>query len=184
MQSSGFQSPDTIPSSTLPLDTTVLPSAAPVTENSTPQSGPGIPHLSKTPIYCPQPEWPESASFNAFTDAISANSTQQPTSINVSLHPTYYPQPEWSEPNEFQSFVPQSGPIACSLPHWSKSNDFNPIVETPANSTQPSLSEPSNLSQDPIARQQPGWSRYNGLQHSSANLLNTPSQILPVGTAR
>ena len=194
MQSSGFHSPDTIPSSTLPLDTTVLPSAAPVTENSTPQSGPGIPHLSKTPIYCPQPDWPESASFNAFTDAISANSTQQPTSITGSLHPTYCPQPEWSEPNEFQSFVdpvstvsmqlPQSGPIACSLPHWSKSNDFNPVVETPADSTQPSLSEPSNFSQDPIARQQPDWSRYNGLQHSSANLLSTPSQILPVGTAR
>ena len=175
MQSSDFQSRDTIPSSTFSLGTTVLPSAAPVSEKSTPQSGPGVPHLSQTPIYCPQPNWPESASSNAFTDAISANSTQQPTSITVPSHPTYCPQPEWSEPNEFQSFVDpvstvpmqllQSGPVACLLPDWSKSNDFNPVVKAPADLTQPSLSEPRNFSQDHIIRQQSDWSRYNRLQH-------------------
>ena len=174
-QASHSQSHDAIPSPTFPMGTTVPPSADLASENSTPLSGPEIYHLSQTPVYCPQPDWPESTDFNAFTDAISANSTQQPTSIAVLSHPTYCPQPEWSEPNDFQSFadptstvlmqLPQSGPIGYSPPDWSKSNDFNPVMETPANLTQPSLSE----------------SRYNGLQHSSANPLNTPSQVYQSG---
>ena len=189
-QSSNFQSQDAISSPTLPLGTTVLPSGDPASENSTPRSGPEIHHLSQTPVYCPQPDWRESVDFNAFTDAISANLTQQPTSMTVPSHPTYCPQPEWSESNDFQSFVdptstvsmelPQSGLIGYSPP-WSKSNNINPIMETPADLTQPSLSEPSNFRQDPIARQQPGLSRYNGLQHLSANSLNTPIQIYQSG---
>jgi len=178
-QSSHSQSHDAIPSPTLSLGTIVPPSADPASEKPIPPSGPEIHHLSQTPVYCPQPDWPESTDFNAFTDAVSATSTQQPRSITVPSHPTYCPQPEWSEPNDFQSFagptstvsmqLPQSGPTGYSPLDWSKSNDFNPIME------------PSSFLQDPIGRQQPDWSRYNGLQHSSANPLNTPSQIYQSG---
>jgi len=189
-QSSHSQSHDAIPSPTLPLGTTVPPSANPSFEKSIPSSGPEIHHPSQTPVYCPQPDWPESTDYNAFTDTLSANSRQQSTSIAVPSHPTYCPQPEWSEPNEFQPFagpactistqLPQSGPIGYPPPEWSKFPRFNPIMEIPVNMTPPSLSE-AGFPQGPIGRQQTDWSGYDGLQHTLVNPWNTQSQIYQSG---
>ena len=104
-QSSHSQIHDAIPSPTFPLGISVSMSAGSTSKNSTPSSVPESHHLSQTPVYCPQPDWPESTDFNAFTDAISANSVQQPTPIAPPSHPTYCPRPEWSEPNDFQPTV-------------------------------------------------------------------------------
>ncbi len=69
-QSSHSQIHDAIPSPTVPPGPSV-PSAVSTSEKSTPSSAPEIHHLSQTPVYCPQPDWPESAEFNAFTDFAS-----------------------------------------------------------------------------------------------------------------
>jgi len=182
-QSSHSQTHDAIPSPTFPPGPSV-PSAVSASENSTPSSAPEIHQLSQIPVYCPQPDWPESTDFSAFTDAISANSAQQPTPIAAPSHPTYCPQPEWSEPNDFQPFtettilaqVPQSGPIGYSLPEWSKSNDFSPN-EAPANSTQPSFSKFSSFPLDSAGCQQPDRSEVSGVQRSHANSSNGSSNV-------
>lgn len=182
-QSSHSQIHDAIPSPTVPLGLSV-PSAVSASENSTPSSAPEIHHLSQTPVYCPQPDWPESAEFNAFTDAISANSAQPPTPIAAPSYPIYCPQPEWSEPNDFQPFtettrlaqVPQSGPAGYSLPEWSGSNDFSPN-EAPANLTRPSLSTFSNFPLDSAGCQQPVRPEVSSLQSSYAHPSNGSSNV-------
>ena len=182
-QSSHSQTHDAIPSPTFPPGPSV-PCAVSASENSTPSSAPDIHHLSQTPVHYPQPDWPESSDFNAFTDAISANSAQQPTPITAPSHPTYCPQPEWSEPNDFQPFtettiltqVPQSGPIGYPLPEWSESNDFSPN-KAPANLTQPSLSKFSSFPLDSAGCKQTDRPEVGGLQRSYANPSNGSSNV-------
>ena len=174
-QPSHSQTHDAIPSPTFPPGPSV-PSAVSTSENSTPSSAPEIYHLSQIPVYCPQPDWPESTDFNAFTDAIFPISAQQPTPIAAPSYPTYCPQPEWSEPNDFQPFTPQSGPIGYSLPEWSKSNDFSPN-EAPANSTQPSFSKFSSFPLDSAGCQQPDRPEVSGLQRSDVNPSNGSSNV-------
>ena len=184
IQSSNFQFSNIILNFTLFLNIIVLSFVASVIENSTSQSDFKIFHLSKTFIYCSRPNWFESINFNIFTNVISANSTQQFTFINISLHFIYYLQSKWSEFNKFQFFISQFKFIVCSLPHWFKFNDFNFIMKTSANSTQPSLSKFNNFFQNFIVRQQFNWFKYNDFQRSSANLLNTLNQILLIETTR
>ncbi|KAL2049684.1 hypothetical protein ABVK25_010025 [Lepraria finkii] len=182
-QSPHSQTPDAIPNPTFPRGPSV-PSAVSASENSTPSSAPDIHHLSQTPVHCPQPDWPESTDFNAFTDAISANSAQQPTPITAPSHPTYCPQPEWSEPNDCQPFtettilaqVLQSGPIGYPLPEWSESNDFSPN-KAPANLTQPSLSKFSSFPLDSAGCKQTDRPEVGGLQRSYANPSNGSSNV-------
>lgn len=141
-------------------------------------------HLSQTPVHYSQLDWPESCDFNAFTDAISANSAQQPTLITAPSHPTYFPQPEWSDPNDFQPFtettilaqVPQSGPIGYPLPEWYESNDFSPN-EAPAILRQPLLSKFSSFPLDSAGCQQPDRPEVSGLQRSYANLSNGSGNV-------
>ena len=179
-QSSHSQTHDAIRSPTFPS----IPSAVSASENSTPPSAPEIHHLCQTPVYCPEPDWPESTDSNAFTEAISGNSAQHPTPITAPPHPTYCPQPKWSGPNDFQPFtettmlaqLPQSGPVGYSLPEWSESNDFSPN-KAPANLTQQSFSQSGNIPPDSAGRQQPGRPEVSGLQRSYTSPSNGSNNI-------
>lgn len=141
-------------------------------------------HLLQTPIHYPHLDWPGSSDFNAFKNAISVNSAQQPTPITIPSHSTYFPQPKWSDPNNFQLFieitilaqVPQSGPIGYSLPKWYKSNDFS-LNEAFAILTQLSLPKFSSFPLDFAGCQQSDYSGVTGLQYLYTNSSNRSSIV-------
>lgn len=92
-QSSHSQTHDAISSLTFSSSSSVS-SAVSASKNLTSSSAFEIHQLSQIPVYCSQSDWSESTDFNVFTNAISANSTQQSTPIAAPSHSTYCSQSE------------------------------------------------------------------------------------------
>lgn len=116
-QSSHSKSHNVILNPTSPPNTTVPPPVDSASASPTPPSDSDTYHLSQTPVYCPQPEWPESNDFNTFTNPVSTNPAPWPASISEPQPPTYHPQPEWSEPNDFNPLQTPHPQFSCSFPH-------------------------------------------------------------------
>lgn len=82
-QSSHSKLHDVIPSPNI----TIPPPADSAPANPTPSSDSEVHHISQTPVYCPEPDWPESNNSNAFTNAVSANPAPGRASIGIPNHP-------------------------------------------------------------------------------------------------
>ena len=104
--------PDVIPSPSSPLNLTITPPADSAAANPTSSSDSEVHHISQTPVYCPEPVWPDSNNSNAFTNAVSANPAPGRASIGVPNHP----RTTRSRDGLNQSFADTTSVIFTQLP--------------------------------------------------------------------